>query len=75
MQCVSCGYRHPRLEHALIRQQNLSTGNGVIMCALCDLPLADHPSVMVHADLSELSLRRMRSPGVPSKDQTGVVYG
>jgi hypothetical protein len=75
MQCVSCGFSHPCLEDALIRQQDLSTGRGVILCALCDLPLADHPSVTVHADLSELSMRRMRSPGVPWKDQTGVAFG
>jgi hypothetical protein len=75
MQCVSCGFSHPCLEDALIRQQDLSTGNGVILCALRSLPLADHPSVMVRADLSVLSLRRMRSPGVPWKDQTGVAFG
>jgi hypothetical protein len=75
MQCVSCGFSHPRLEDALIRQADLSTGRGAILCALCSLPLADHPSVMVHADLSELSMRRMRSPGVPYRDQRGHAYG
>jgi hypothetical protein len=30
---------------------------------------------MTHADLPELSMRRMRSPGVPWKDQTGIAYG
>jgi hypothetical protein len=52
------------------RQAKLSTGNGYLMCNICDSPLADHPGIFTHA-LSELSLRRLRSSGVPCKDRLG----
>jgi hypothetical protein len=53
------------------RQAKLSTGNGVLMCAVCDLALADHPNIFTH-ELSELSLRRLRSSGVLWPDRPGV---
>jgi hypothetical protein len=76
--CSTCGKPgHSKRPPAFPQTEpvDLDVGRGVILCALCDLPLADHPSVLVHADLSELSMRRMRSPGVPWKDQTGVAFG
>jgi hypothetical protein len=50
------------------RQAALSTGNGNLMCVICQLPLADHAEIFTH-DLSELSLRQLRSSGVPWQDQ------
>jgi hypothetical protein len=76
--CSTCGMPgHSKLPPAFPQPEpvDLDVGRGVILCALCELPLADHPSVTVHADLSELSLRRMRSPGVPWADQPGHAVG
>jgi hypothetical protein len=55
------------------RQAKYSTGNAILICAVCDLPLADHPHIFTH-ELSELSLRRLRSSGVPWPDQAAVLF-
>jgi len=50
------------------KQATMSAGNGILMCGICQLPLADHPHIFNH-ELSELSLQRVRSSGVPWNDR------
>ena len=72
-----CGREHvswsiSTLPRTMERQAALSTGNGYLMCAICQFPLADHAEIFTH-ELSELSLRRLRSSGVPWQDRPSQV--
>jgi hypothetical protein len=49
-------------------------GRGALICGICGEPLADHLSVTMH-DIPELSLRMLRSSGVPWSHQPGQAFG
>lgn len=59
------------LPAAMDKQATMSAGNGILMCGICRLPLADHLHIFSH-ELSELSLRRVRSSGVPWNDRPAL---
>ena len=74
--CRACGaVGHPSRPPAFpkLRAGDLEVGRGIILCDICDLPLSLH-SLDTHP-IPELSERRLRSSGVPYRDQRGHAYG
>jgi len=49
------------------QRANQAVGNGYLSCGICNEPLSDHKEIFTH-DIPELSLRRMRSSGVPTDE-------
>ena len=71
IKCRECGERghsYRQSEFPQVRKTDFDSGNGILLCAVCDLPLRDHPSVSVH-ELPELFVQRLRSSGVPWEDR------
>jgi hypothetical protein len=74
IKCGECGERgHSRrqAEHPKVRKTDFDPGNGILICAVCDLPLRDHDSISMH-ELPELFVQRLRSSGVPWDDRLPV---